>query len=173
MYRHLAPLGALVLLLLSACNPALNWREVQPAGSELKAMLPCKPDQGSRRQRLGAQEIELRMLGCEAGGAMFTVTVAELGPGQAAAELQQQWQAQSLAAMQARAATSVTWARSDASSALAPVRLQAQGLRPDGRPVVAQLGWLSDGSRLIHLAIYADRIHDDMSATFFSGLARP
>ncbi len=170
MHRYLVlPL----LILLQACSPTLNWREVQPRGSELKVLLPCKPDQGSRRQRLGDQEVDIRMLGCEAGGAMFTVSVIELAPGQTAAQLQQLWQAQLLAAMQAHTASAVAWTRPGAAGTLAPLRLQAQGVHPDGRPVRAQLGWLGDGTRLVHLAIYAERIDDSMSETFFTGLARP
>ena len=77
---------------LAACSPALNWREVRVGKSELKALLPCKPDHGSRNQRLGGQDVELKMLGCETEGALFAVASAELGDAQAALVAKAQWQ---------------------------------------------------------------------------------
>ena len=33
-----------MLVLLAACQPALNWREVRPAQSNAVALFPCKPE---------------------------------------------------------------------------------------------------------------------------------
>lgn len=160
-------------LLLGACSPALNWREVRPAGGELKAMLPCKPDQGSRRQSLAGREIELHMLGCEAGGALYALSVADLADGGQALAVQVQWQASLLGNMQASTSASGSWALKGASAALEPVRLNAQGLRSDGRPVQAQAVWFARGTRVYHAAVYAERISAEMSEPFFGGLELP
>jgi len=171
MYRHFLLLG--LALLLTACSPTLNWREVRPGG-ELKALLPCKPDQGSRRQSLAGREIEVQMLGCEAAGALYAVSVAELGDARhAALAVQVQWQANLLGNMQASASTSSAWALKGANAMLEPVRLKARGLQPDGRPVAAEAVWFAQGTRLYHAVIYAERITEQMSEPFFSGLELP
>lgn len=172
MTRRLFPLLSLILL-LAACSPALNWREVRPAGAELKAVLPCKPDQGSRRQQLAGQDIEITMLGCEADGALFAIAVAELGEPQPAAAVQRQWQAQLLANMRATESATSAFMLKGADAALAPVQLNARGLRPDGRPVAAQGVWFARGTRLYHAAVYADTLRREQSEPFFGGLELP
>lgn len=171
MHRSFLLLG--LPLLLAACSPTLNWREVRPAGGELKAMLPCKPDQGSRRQSLAGRELEVQMLGCEAGAALYAVSVTDLaGAGQALA-VQVQWQANLLGTMQATASASTPWALKGAGAALEPRRLSAQGLRPDGRPVQAQAVWFARGTRVYHAVVYAEHISAEMSEPFFGGLEFP
>ena len=170
MYRQLLLMG--LALALAACSPSLNWREVRPVGG-LKALLPCKPDQGSRRQSLAGREIEVQMVGCEAAGALYAVSVAELGDARHALAVQVQWQANLLGNMQATASTSSAWSLKGANALLEPVRLKARGLRPDGQPVAAEAVWFAHGTRLYHAVIYADRISTEMSEPFFSGLELP
>ncbi len=165
-------LTSLVLLLL-ACSPALNWREVRLAGGELKALLPCKPDQADRRQSIAGREFELRMLGCEAGGALYALSVVELGDAAHALAVQVQWQASLLGTLQASASASSPWALKGAGPSLEPVQLSAQGVRPDGRPLAARAVWFARGTRLYHAVVYAERISTEMSEPFFSGLALP
>jgi len=58
-----------MLAALSACQPALNWREVRPAQSGVLAMFPCKPDV---EQRPG-----MGLARCEAGGKGFALSWAD------------------------------------------------------------------------------------------------
>jgi hypothetical protein len=60
---------ALMLGLLAACQPALNWREVRPAGSRAVALFPCKPDS---EQRGG-----MGLACCEAAGRRFALSWAD------------------------------------------------------------------------------------------------
>jgi len=170
MYRQFLLLG--LALVLAACSPSLNWREVRPGGG-LKALLPCKPDQGSRQQNLAGREIEVQMLGCEAAGALYAVSVAELGDARHALAVQVQWQANLLGNMQATASTSSAWSLKGVNALLEPVRLKARGLRPDGQPVAVEAVWFAHGTRLYHAVIYAERIATEMSEPFFSGLELP
>lgn len=59
-----------MLSLLSACQPALNWREVHPSGSGAVAQFPCKPDV---QQRTG-----MGLAQCEAAGHGFALSWADL-----------------------------------------------------------------------------------------------
>lgn len=170
-HRFLLLLGCASLL--AACSPALNWREVRPGGAELKALLPCKPDQAQRRQHLAGQDLDISMLGCETGGALFAVSVAELGDPQRAQAVQSQWQAQVLGTMQAGESKSSAFQLKGAGAQLPPVALSARGVRPDGRPVLVQGVWFARGTRLYHAVIYADAIRSEQSEPFFSGLELP
>ena len=56
-------------LLLSACQPPLNWRETRPSGSGAVASFPCKPEV-EQRQASGLAR-------CEAGGRGFALSWAD------------------------------------------------------------------------------------------------
>lgn len=88
------------LMVLWACTPALNWREVRleaDDGSTLTALLPCKPDQATRTQVLGGERLNLSMLGCSTGGdsegTMFTLSRIPLKTAASAPQVLMAWQA--------------------------------------------------------------------------------
>lgn len=58
-----------MLCLLAACQPALNWREVRPAGSGAVALFPCKPEV-EQRDGMGLAH-------CEAAGRRFALSWAD------------------------------------------------------------------------------------------------
>lgn len=64
-------------LALTACTPAFNWREVGFDQAGVTALLPCKPDRGTRSVQLAGQAVQMSMAGCESGGAMFAVSLVE------------------------------------------------------------------------------------------------
>jgi hypothetical protein len=65
-------------LALTACTPTFNWRDVAFEQAPVTALLPCKPDRGSRQVPLAGHQLMMHMAGCEAGGAMFAVALVEL-----------------------------------------------------------------------------------------------
>jgi hypothetical protein len=67
---------------LLACTPTFNWRDVSFEQAPAGALLPCKPDRGSRQVQLAGKPLMMHMAGCEAGGAMFTVALVELDDAQ-------------------------------------------------------------------------------------------
>ena len=62
-----------VLAGLVACNPTFNWRDARVQDTGLTALLPCKPDQTVRPVLMGGSQLELHMLGCETGAALFAI----------------------------------------------------------------------------------------------------
>lgn len=58
------------MLMLAACQPALNWREVRPAGAGIVALFPCKPE-AEQRPGMGLAQ-------CEAGGKRFALSWADV-----------------------------------------------------------------------------------------------
>lgn len=69
---------SVISLALLACTPTFNWRDVSFEQAPATALLPCKPDRGSRPVELAGQKVTMHMAGCEAGGAMFAVALVEL-----------------------------------------------------------------------------------------------
>lgn len=173
---RLALLGA-ALLALTACNPTFNWREVRPENSGLTLLLPCKPDKAEKTVPLGGQPTELRMLGCDVGDATFAVAVADIGDAARAEAVLAQWQALTLANMQAgpvgtgAGATQVTPFRPAGLNSGAPALLVvANGQRADGRAVAGQAAYFSRGSLLFQVVLYADVMNAEVAETFFSSL---
>lgn len=163
-----------LLLLLTACSPVLNWRQVPLGG--LRFSLPCKPDKAQREVPLAGRTVALEMQGCEADGALFAVSRAQVGEATAVPDVLAAWRASALAALQAapentRALPAPTLA---AASGLATASwLAATGRRPQGGIVQAQLGWLVQGSDIYHLAVYGDHLRPEQAEPFFSDIALP
>ncbi|HLO92850.1 MAG TPA: hypothetical protein VK195_00905 [Burkholderiaceae bacterium] len=75
--KKLPRLGRLVaLLLLGACSPSLDWREVRPEGSGAELMFPCKPEQG--RRPASAQEPAMGLAVCRAAELSFSLSWSEM-----------------------------------------------------------------------------------------------
>lgn len=68
---------ALCAVGLSACAPALNWREVRPADAEgLLATFPCKPQAAHRQIPLPGlpDRVTVHLLSCEAEGSRWALS---------------------------------------------------------------------------------------------------
>ena len=164
--------GLAALLALAACSPAFNWREVQPEGTQLRLLLPCKPDKAQKVVPLGGQPTTLSMLGCDAGGATFAVAVVDLADMTQAAPVLAVWQDLTLANMRAAPGSAqVLTLKIPGASAVVPVSaLQAQGQRADGAAVSSQAAYFSQGSQLFQVVLYAPKIAPEVAETFFSSL---
>lgn len=92
--RRAAPRGRHVgwlvgLVALSACSPALDWRELRPAEAHgLRAMFPCQPDLVTRTVSLPgmAQPLPMQMWSCQTGETTWALSrvqvkeVTDVGP---------------------------------------------------------------------------------------------
>ncbi|MDO8456392.1 MAG: hypothetical protein Q7T07_05705 [Burkholderiaceae bacterium] len=106
MARRRVRYSALMVIgiLLFGCSPTLNWREVRfesADGSTLIALLPCKPDSATRQQNLGGENVDLSMMGCETGGATYTLARINLANPVLATKVLAAWQAATLANVRA------------------------------------------------------------------------
>ena len=174
--RLAAPVALVVSVVgLGACSPAFNWREVRVEPTALVALLPCKPDQGTREVVLGGQALSLHMLGCDVDTSTFAVSYIDLPDASQVPAVLAQWKAAMLSTMRATQtrelpATVKGVATAANGSALPLLLVQAQGTRPDGRAVVAQGVWFARDRQLFHAVMYADRVNPDVADAFLSGL---
>lgn len=171
---------------LGACTPALNWRDARFENAALTALLPCKPDRASKPVVMAGRPVTLSMMGCEAGGAVFAVAMADAGDAAKAADLLANWRAAALANMQAApapgpghpagatgAATATPLKLPRASAAPAPVLVTARGRSPGGQAVMSQAAYFAQGSQVFQAVVYAEKVNPETSEAFFSGLRLP
>ncbi|MET4577968.1 hypothetical protein [Ottowia thiooxydans] len=169
-------LGCLLLLAtLTACSPALNWRDTPLPESSVTALLPCEADHARRSVPLGGVATELTMAGCEAGGATFAVMLAE-APASQASSLLEGWRSATLANMKAKDVQTQAFSPKGSLALRESVRIAGSGQRADGQSVRAQAVWfarIAPGGRnaqLVHLVMYSERPMLEAADTFFSGL---
>jgi len=161
------------ILGLAACSPTFNWREVRADSIALKAMLPCKPDKATRAVPMAGRQVELKVLGCEAGGAAFAVFAGDIVDPLRAGEVLAQWRAVTLANLGSAAANAQERPFLPAGAMALPQSLQvaAAGQRPDGSKVESRSAYFARGSQVVHAVVYADRMPAEAADTFFAGLA--
>lgn len=156
----------LALLVLTACAPALNWRQVPL--DRITVLLPCKPDRAQRTLRLAESEVTISMAGCEADGTLFAVShIHQPGVG-AAASVARAWRTATLANMQASAVKE--FSMTTVPGSVAATRLLVQGVRPDASTVQAHLAWLVAGDDVFHLAAYGTRMTPELADSLFSDI---
>lgn len=173
-------LPLLVAATLSACSPTLNWRIVHL--QQLTVLLPCKPDQAQRTVRLGTLDVQMRMAGCEADGALFAVSQVDVGVRSNGPAALAAWRAVTLDNLGSAKPTALPFkvdlpllqnGRLDAvgesgQADLSLERVAVTGKRADGSPIQAQLAWIVDGTNLYQIAVYGPRLTPDMTETLFS-----
>src|SRR5690606_6357994 len=67
-----------VALLLAACSPEYDWRDIRAPGGEYRVHLPATPVSMTRRIHLEALEVEMTMQGARVKDNSFTVAEVPL-----------------------------------------------------------------------------------------------
>lgn len=149
---------------LSACSPALNWRQTELEG--MATLLPCKPDRATRPMPLGTQTLDMQIAGCEAQGALYAIGHVKSSSIESAPTTLRAWRAATLANMNATSITPQPWSAKGLTSGAKPLTsselVAAQGKRPDGSPVQARLAWVQRGADVYQLAVYAAQLDEAM-----------
>jgi hypothetical protein len=164
------PIVALIAVVLSACSPTFNWRELRPEGTPLEALMPCKPEMAERSVPLGGSPTLLHMHSCKTGGLTFALAWADAPDAGAVPAALTDWQRASLAAL--RADPAHRWNTKVSGSTLTQ-GIQVQGTDPQGQPVQARLVYFARGNQVFQAAIYGPALSDEVSATFVDGLKLP
>lgn len=180
MRKPSAALWALsaLALMLSACSPAQNWRDIAFEGSALKVQLPCKPDRTTRSVPLGGVPVALQVAGCESGSAMVAVMTATLPAGSDAAAVMTGWQKATLD--NARVDQPLTseqqqvWHRPGQLALASSLRVRANGFKANGETVAMDAVWgaVAEGDRvrLVHAVVYDRRIAAELANTLFESI---
>lgn len=150
-------LPVLLLAVLAACSPSLNWREVQLG--RLGALLPCKPDSASRAVVLSGQTLSMDMAGCEASGTLFAVSRVQAADAVQAGALLRALRQASFDNVHMRAAHPMA----NTGDAQTSFDLLVDGQRPDGSPLQVRFKWLQAGAEVYQLAAYAEHLTPELT----------
>jgi hypothetical protein len=161
------------LLVLGACSPTLNWRELRLDGVPLLALMPCKPERATRPVPLAGTPTELHMHSCEAGGMRFAVAWADVGNAAQVAPALVAWRSASLQSIRVAPTPaddpSTRWAVTVAG-APSVLGVRAQGQDPQGQPVQTRAAYFAQGSRVFQAAVYGVTLPDEAVEPFYAGL---
>jgi hypothetical protein len=163
--RLTAPLA--VALLLAACSPALDWRDVRPKDVNILLTYPCKPEQIAQDVLLAGQTVKMSMTGCVADKMTFALAHARLPNAQLAAVALAQLHASAVNNVQGKVTASARITPKNATPGLADsLDLQIDGRTPDGKPVRERVLLFSQGDSVYQLTAFAP------TATFKSEAAQ-
>ena len=176
MHLHLQTcrkrVNLVLILLLCACTPALNWRDVRlesADGSALKAALPCKPDNATRKQQLGDVQVDLSMMGCLSADTTFTLSRIPLRNPSDAPKVLVAWQAAATVNVAARP-TILAAATVPGAGAWPP----ATRVTLIGAATQAHMLWFAKqtatGVVLYQAALYSKQPSNEALTTFFESL---
>ncbi len=176
--RPIGPFLLCVLLMLGACSPTFNWRELRVEGAPLQALMPCKPETATRAVALdGGASNELHMHSCDTGGLTFAVAWVDVGDAARVPVALNGWRRASLGAVRvdpARADEPAAQWTATVPGATQAQGLTAQGMDHQGRPVQMRAVHFVRGTHVYQAAIYGPALNDTrVTSAFFDGLRLP
>lgn len=199
--RGVAPIyvstAGVVALMLLACSPTFNWRDVPLQGTLLQAQMPCKPERAERQVPLTEAGATLRLLSCETGGLTFALAWADVpaDPGQPQVQAQalDNWQQAGWASLRLPPVAAVGTSASAPTVPTAPTALpagwtawavdlpraqhlrawQGEGRNHQGQVVAARQLYFSHAGAVYQAAVYGPRIDTATVAPFFEALRLP
>jgi hypothetical protein len=155
---------------LTACAPALDWRDTRPEGAEVQLQFPCKPNGQSRDLSLAGQRVNLVLHACAAGGMTWGLAVADLAdPAQVGPALTEL--ATSAAVNLGAAATEpVPLQVRGATPNAAAGRQRLSGKLPDGRAVSMDMAVFARGTRVYQASVLGERPGGEDAQMFFDSV---
>ena len=168
-----ARLSGLLLCMLVACSPSLDWRQVRPEGWGLVASWPCRPTLQARSVPLAGPAVELGLLSCTADGHRFAIASADVAdPARVGPALK---------ALAAAAQANVQGVVEADRVALVPGMTpqpaarwrRVQGRLPDGQPVREQVLVFAQGMRVFQATLVGPVADDALAKTFFDSIELP
>jgi len=152
---------SLVGVALTACAPALDWRDVRADAAGLQLQFPCKPAQQQRTLPLAGAPVMVTLLVCSADGQTFGLAHADVAdPTHVQPALQE------LAAAAARniAGTmvrSVPLQLPGATPNEASLRQRLAGHMPGGKPAQIELALFAVGTRVFQASVLGEDLRDE------------
>jgi len=157
-------------LLLGACSPALNWREVRPADSAAQLLFPCKPSSHARDVDLAGQRTPVTLYACEAADMTFAVAFAALEDPSRVSPALQDWRRaaqDNLGASQVRPVDfKVPGQTPNPQSSL----LHIQGRRPDGSSLSSQVLLAVKGTQVFQVTVLGSSLDPQAAETFMQSV---
>lgn len=177
-WRSAAVLIASVVAVTAACTPVFNWRDAGVGDSGLVVLLPCKPDRATRDVVLGDDDVALRMAGCEAGGATFTIAYAVARDATQATAWMSAWRTTMASKLETQAPVETPVDVRGAATSPAAIQLLAEGSDASGSKTPAKIWWFAQTAATGQVMVYQAMVlgqpsEAEASTTFFESLRLP
>lgn len=157
-------------VLLVACAPAMNWREVRPDVQGAVMLFPCKPSSFARMVRLAGEQVRMTLQACDAGGVTWGLSWADVGdPARVPLALRALRQS-ALDNLSASAGEDLPLRVPGATPQPDSLRQTLSGRTPDGKPVSGQVAVFSRGTVVFQVTMLGRPAQEDSAATFFSSV---
>lgn len=155
---------------LSACSPALNWRETRPPDSGLSALFPCKPDHHVRRVTLAGAELMMQLSSCTAADSVYALSRVDVGQAVRVTPVLQALR--EAAAENIGGPTTVKDPQPVPGMTPHPLaqRLGWSGKRADGSMIAAQAMFFTQGTQVYQATVVGTRLNAGAVDTFFAAL---
>jgi hypothetical protein len=163
-------MSGLVGVLLWACAPALDWREVRPAGGGIELLMPCKPDSHARQVRLGPDTLRLELHACSAAGTTWALAFGDVGDPARVGPALLELQASAARNLSAGEPVQLPLKAEGATPNPASRRVQFQGHMPDGRAVTEQVAVFAKGTRVYQAVALGAALDAEAVDGFFASL---
>ena len=155
---------------VSACAPALDWREVRVGAADSVALFPCKAASHARLISLAGQQVKLTLHACQAGEATWGLAWADVGdPALVGAALQGLQEGARMNLGQARAQARPLTVRGQTPHPAAGL-WSLEGRYPDGKPAVGQVAVFSRGTVVFQATALGVSASAEAAETFFGAL---
>ena len=162
--------SVLSLSTLMACAPAMNWRDVRPAGAGVSVELPCKPSVYARELQLHEMKTEWTITACSAGGQTWALASGELKDPANVAPTLQFLVGAAKANVDAVALESSPWSPRGATPSAYALRVRMRGALPDGRLVAQELAVFARGTRVFQASVVGVEAAPEDLDVFFASL---
>jgi hypothetical protein len=165
-----AAMAAALGIALVACAPALDWRELRPAGTQLQLLFPCKPTSQQRTLNLAGAPVALTLHACQAGNLTWALSHADVAdPARVASALTELKAAAQIKMGQpevAWVALITPGATPNAQSGLA--RFSISGA--DRQALQMHVAVFAHGTRVFQAAVLGSSVPAEAADAFFSSL---
>jgi hypothetical protein len=168
---RLAPLT--VLVLLCACSPTLDWREVRPEGSGAVALFPCKPSTDARMVMLEGARVRMLLTACRAGDATWALAFADAAEPSKVTPALAALRAASVANLGAPAQVIAPMQVNGMTPNPQAERVRIEGKLPDGEAVTLDTGFFAKGTWVFQATVMGAKPGSEAVATFFDSLKLP
>lgn len=156
--------------LLCACSPALDWRQMRPAGLGVQAVFPCRPASLAREVSVLRRRSQMVVHACSAGGSTYAVSGVTIGDvGEVAASMKFLRDAASRN-LDAGSPPAQPFEVPGMTPNAQAGRFMVTGRRPDGSTVTEHLLLFAYGARVYQASVLGDSPDEAAVAVFFGGL---
>lgn len=155
---------------LAACSPALDWRDVRPAGTAVLLMMPCKPQAQERRVMLAGLPTRLTLHVCTADEMTWGLAFADVAEPARVAKVLQSLAHTAGANISATTSQVLPLTVRGATPNTSSQRLAYQGRLPDGRAVQMQVAVFAYGLRAFQATVLGGELSAEAAQNFMASI---